>query len=60
MNNNNTTAQLELDKDNNKKYKLKAIHDSEIYAKKLDSSHLLGFYNLVFWKSYLKEKKTRS
>ena len=37
----------EFDTGNNKKYKLEAIKDSIIYAKKAEK-HLLGLYYLVF------------
>ncbi len=43
--------------DNNKKYKIKAICDSAIYASKLEG-HLPGLYYLVLWKNYLKEENT--
>lgn len=56
MNNNNITAQLELNKSDSKEYKIETICNSKVYAKKLDSGNLPGFYYLVFWKSYLKEE----
>ena len=34
-----------------KKYKVKVIQDSVVYAKE-SKSHLLGLYYLVLWKSY--------
>ena len=39
---------IELGKSNNKKYKVKAIHDSESYAKELNSGYYLSdFYYFV-------------
>ena len=39
---------IELDKGNNKEYKVKTIYDSKVYAKKFDNSHyLLDRYYLV-------------
>lgn len=37
-------------------YKFEAIDDSEVYAKKLDSGHLLGLYYLILWKDYPNKK----
>ena len=41
--------QMEFDIDNNdsKKYKIKAIQDSAVYAKELESGYLSGFYYLI-------------
>ena len=50
--------ELDAGNKNNKKYKLEAIWDSAVYANKLKSSHLPGFYYLVAWKDYPKEKNT--
>lgn len=48
---------IKLDTSNdNKKYKVKAIYNKVIYAKKLKSKHLSGLYYLVSWKNYLKIK----
>ncbi len=47
---------IELDKSNNKLYKFEAICNSKVYAKELDSSYLLAFYYLVWWKNYLKKE----
>ena len=41
----------------NKKYKVKAIQNSAIYAKKTNKQPL-GLYYLVAWKGYPKEKST--
>ena len=38
---------IELDKNDSKKYKVKAICYSKLYAKELDNDYLLGFYYLV-------------
>lgn len=48
-----TASQIELDKDDNKKYVVDVICNSKVYAKKSDSNHPLGLYYLVSWKSYL-------
>ena len=42
---------------NNKKYKVKAIRNSAVYAKKVDR-HPLGLYYLVTWKGYSEEENT--
>ena len=41
--------QMEFDvgDDENGEYKVEAIRDSAVYARKSESSHLLGFYYLV-------------
>ena len=44
-----------FDAGNNKKYKVKVIKNSVVYAKKA-KGHLLGLYYLVSWKSYLEEE----
>ena len=41
----------------NKEYKLEAIQDSAVYAKKADR-YLPGLYYLVSWKKYLEEENT--
>ena len=41
-----TTSQIELDEANSEEYKIKAIYDSAVYARELES-HLLGLYYLV-------------
>ena len=43
---------------NSEEYEVEAIWDSTVYAKKSESSHLQGFYYLVFWKGYLEEENT--
>lgn len=48
---------LEFEADNNKKYKVKVIQDSTIYAKEANK-HLLKLYYLVVWKGYSEEKNT--
>lgn len=58
VNNSNITALLKLDKGDNQEYMFDAICESEIYAKEWDSSHLLGLYYLVLWKSYPKKENT--
>lgn len=42
---------------NNKKYKIKAIRNSKVYAKEA-VGQLLSIYYLVFWKCYIEEKST--
>ena len=39
--------ELEFNTSNNKEYKVEAIRDSTVYAKKAEK-HLLGLYYLVF------------
>lgn len=51
-------SQAQLDEGKSKEYKVKAIWDSEVYAKESDSGYLPGFYYLVRWKSYPEEEKT--
>ncbi len=55
-----TTSRLEFKNDDDgKEYKIKAIRDSTVYAKKPDSSHhLQGLYYLVSWKNYPEEENT--
>ena len=48
----------EFDAGDNKEYKIEAIIDSVVYAKKAEG-HLPGLYHLVSWKSYLKEENTQ-
>ena len=45
----------EFDESNDKKYKMEAIQDNAVYAKKVDR-HLPGLYYLITWKSYSEEK----
>ena len=47
----------EFDASNNKKYEIKAIKNSTVYAKEA-KKHLPGLYYLVSWKSYPEEKST--
>ena len=49
--------ELKFDAGNNKKYKVEAIKNSIIYAKKAEGN-LSSLYYLVFLKDYLKEKST--
>lgn len=49
---------MEFKNDGNKKYKVKTICNSAIYAKESKSSHLPGLYYLMSWKSYLEKKNT--
>lgn len=50
--------ELKLDQGDSEEYKVKAIWNSKVYAKKLNNGHLLGVYYLVFWKGYSEEKNT--
>ena len=52
-----TISQIELKEGNSEKYKVKAICENAVYASKLEG-HLLSFYYLVSWKSYLEEENT--
>ena len=54
---NKNMTELEFDAGNSKKYKVKAIRDSVIYAKKLEG-HLPSLYYLVAWKGYHEEENT--
>ena len=47
----------EFEAGNNKKYKIEAIQDSAIYAKKKDG-YLPKLYYLVAWKGYPEEENT--
>ena len=46
----------EFEPGNDKEYKVEAIWNNAVYTKEANG-HLLELYNLVTWKSYLKEKK---
>ena len=48
-------TELDFEVNNSKEYKVEAIWESAIYAKKLEG-HLIGFYYLIAWKDYPKEK----
>ena len=49
---------MEFDTGDNEseEYKVKAIWDSAVYARELESGHLPGLYYLVLWKGYPEEK----
>ena len=47
----------EFNAGDNKEYKVEAIKDSAVYAKKAEG-YLSGLYYLVSWKSYLEEEST--
>ena len=51
---------MELDAGNDKgrEYNVEALHDSVVYARKLESGYLPGLFYLVSWKGYLKEENT--
>lgn len=39
-----------------KKYKIKDIWNNAVYTKEFKANHLSGFYYLIFWKNYIKDK----
>ena len=50
---------LEVNKSNNKEYKVKTIYNSKVYARESDSGHHLPvFYYLILWKGYSKKENT--
>ena len=49
---------LEFEPGDNKKYEVKAIRNSVVYARESESGHLLSLYYLVSWKRYLEEENT--
>ena len=49
-------AKPDASDDESEEYKVEAIWNSKVYAKKSESGHLPGFYYLVSWKGYLKEE----
>lgn len=55
---NKAAFRLEFENDGDgKEYKVKTICDSAVYTRESED-YLSGFYYLVFWKDYLKEKNT--
>lgn len=48
--------ELELDVNENKKYKVKIIKDSVVYANKTTEGQLSGLYYLLFWKNHLEDE----
>ena len=51
--------ETELDASNNSgEYKVEAIWNSMVYARKSESGHLLGLYYLVSWKGYPDKENT--
>lgn len=51
-------SQMEFDDSNgnSSKYELEANYDSVAYTRELERGYLSGFYYLIFWKGYFKEK----
>ena len=49
-------AKLDIINNDSSKYKIEAIYNNGIYAKKLKISYLLEIYYQISWKNYLKEK----
>ena len=54
----NNIRKLDINNNESSKYKIKAVWNSAVYAKKSESDYLPGLYYLVSWKSYLKKKTT--
>ena len=53
------TLQLEFKDDGEgEEYKVEAICDSVVYAKELESGHLLGLYFLISWKGFPEKENT--
>lgn len=48
-------SQLKLNNDDSYEFKVEAICNSKVYAKKLEN-YPPGLYYLVFWKNYPKEE----
>lgn len=46
------------DNGQDKEYKVEAICNDTVYAKKSERDHLPDFYYLVLWKDYLEEENT--
>ena len=44
--------------DDNEDYKMEGICNSADYTRELKASHVPGFYYLISWKSYPKNKST--
>ena len=51
-------TELDAGDDEGGEYKVEAIRDSSVYARKSESGHLPGLYYLISWKGYLKEENT--
>ena len=51
-------TQLEFEANDNKKYKVKDIRDSAVYAKLSEAGYLPELYYLLSWKSYSEQKDT--
>lgn len=49
---------IKLKKNNSKKYKVKTICDSKVYARESDNSHPQSLYYMILWKNYPKEENT--
>ena len=54
---NDIQLDFEFEAGNNKEYEVDGIWDSAVYARE-SAGQLPGLYNLVLWKSYLKEENT--
>ena len=53
------SLQLEFEDDGEgEEYKVEAICDSAVYAKKSESGQLPGLYYLISWKDFPEEKNT--
>ncbi len=49
---------LQFEAGNSEEYEVKAIRDSAVYARELQSGYLPGLYYLVSWKRYPEEENT--
>ena len=49
---------LDIDNNNSKEYKVKAICNSTVYTRESKSGYLLKLYYIIFSKDYLEEKST--
>lgn len=53
----NDVVEFDIGDNKSEKYKIEAIRNSAVYARK-SKNHLPGLYYLVTWKEYLEEKNT--
>lgn len=47
---------VELKESDSQQYKFEVMSDNKLYAKELNSNHLLDLFYIVIWKSYLEEE----
>ena len=55
---NNMQLDFEFETGNNEEYEVDGIQDRAVYAKKSTIRQLPELFDLVLWKSYLKEENT--